>query len=66
VSICGRTAPNLQAAHWTRDFHEHGLEGEATTGGERVRAKGDLSRRRTIIQDEPPPRQAENWTDAGR
>ena len=40
--------------HWTRDFHEHGVEGEATTGGERVRAKGDLSRRRTIIQDEMP------------
>src|SRR5204862_7389830 len=40
--------------HWTRDFHDHGVEGEATTGGERVRAKGDLSRRRTIIQDEAP------------
>jgi ribosome biogenesis GTPase len=37
---------------WTRGFQEHGYVEEATTGGERVRAKGDLSRRRTIIQDE--------------
>ncbi|HWG47188.1 MAG TPA: ribosome small subunit-dependent GTPase A [Gemmataceae bacterium] len=37
---------------WTRDFQDHGFTEEATTGQERVRAKGDLSRRRTIIQDE--------------
>jgi len=37
---------------WTRGFHEHGYEEEATTGQERVRAKGDLSRRRTIITEE--------------
>jgi ribosome biogenesis GTPase len=37
--------------HWTRSFHEHGYTEEATPIGERVRAKGDLSRRRTIIQD---------------
>src|SRR5260370_26953300 len=37
---------------WTRGFQEHGLDQEATAGSERVRAKGDLSRRRTIIQDE--------------
>src|SRR5260370_1892389 len=37
---------------WTRGFQEHGFAEEATTGDERVRAKGDLSRRRTIIQDE--------------
>ncbi len=37
--------------NWTRGFHEHGFEEEATTGQERVRAKGDLSRRRTIITD---------------
>src|SRR5262249_11904664 len=30
---------------------EHGFEEEATPQGERIRAKGDLSRRRTIIQD---------------
>jgi ribosome biogenesis GTPase len=35
----------------TRDFQKHGFEDEATTSAERVRAKGDLSRRRTIIQD---------------
>src|SRR5215467_5290694 len=39
---------------WTRGFQEHGFAEEATTSGERVRAKGDLSRRRTIIQDESP------------
>jgi ribosome biogenesis GTPase / thiamine phosphate phosphatase len=37
---------------WTRDFQDHGFTEEATTGQERVRAKGDLSRRRTIIQEE--------------
>jgi ribosome biogenesis GTPase len=36
---------------WTRGFQEHGFEDEATAQGERVRAKGDLSRRRTIIQE---------------
>jgi ribosome biogenesis GTPase len=37
---------------WTRDFQDHGFTEEATTGQERVRAKGDLSRRRTIIQED--------------
>jgi ribosome biogenesis GTPase len=37
---------------WTRDFQDHGFAEEATTGQERVRAKGDLSRRRTIIQED--------------
>lgn len=37
---------------WTRGFHEHGFVEEATANDERVRAKGDLSRRRTIIQKE--------------
>jgi ribosome biogenesis GTPase len=37
---------------WTRGFQEHGFVEEATAQDERVRAKGDLSRRRTIIQDE--------------
>ncbi|HEY7424469.1 MAG TPA: ribosome small subunit-dependent GTPase A [Gemmataceae bacterium] len=37
---------------WTRDFQDHGFTEEATTGQERVRAKGELSRRRTIIQEE--------------
>src|SRR5437879_3660181 len=39
---------------WTRGFQEHGLDQEATPGQERVRAKGDLSRRRTIVQDKTP------------
>src|SRR5579862_158058 len=37
---------------WTRGFQEHGFAEEATTPDERVRAKGELSRRRTIIQEE--------------
>ncbi len=37
---------------WTRGFQDHGYSEEATSGAERVRAKGELSRRRTIIQDD--------------
>jgi ribosome biogenesis GTPase len=37
---------------WTRDFQDHGFAEEATTGQERVRAKGELSRRRTIVQED--------------
>jgi ribosome biogenesis GTPase len=37
---------------WTRGFQQHGFEEEATLGGERVRAKGDLSRKRTIAVDD--------------
>ncbi len=37
---------------WTRGFHDHGFAEEATAEGERVRAKGDLSRRRTIMTEE--------------
>src|SRR5438046_2599710 len=40
---------------WTRGFQTHGYEDEAPAADERVRAKGDLSRRRTIIQDEATP-----------
>jgi ribosome biogenesis GTPase len=39
---------------WTRGFQEHGFTEEAAPPDERVRAKGDLSRRRTIIQDAAP------------
>ncbi len=48
-----RSKPPRKKA-WTRGFQEHGEVNEATVQGERVRAKGDLSRRRTIIQDEAP------------
>ncbi len=44
-----------QPAHdrgWTRGFQDHGYENESTLGQERVKAKGDLSRKRTIIQDD--------------
>src|SRR5260370_24686741 len=37
---------------WTRSFQEHGADGDQTPSKEQVRAKGELSRRRTIIQDE--------------
>ena len=37
---------------WTRGFQEHGFTEDATPGQERVRAKGELSRKRTIIEDE--------------
>ena len=39
-----RSKPPRQR-HWTRGFQEHGFENEATPLDERVRAKGDLSRR---------------------
>lgn len=35
---------------WTRGFQEHGFADEATLLDERIRAKGDMSRKRTIIQ----------------
>jgi len=38
---------------WTRGFQEHGFSEEATVNDERVRTKGDLSRKRTIITEEP-------------
>ena len=38
--------------NWTRVFQEQGLDETAPPGQERVRAKGELSRRRTIIQDD--------------
>src|SRR5437660_37984 len=46
-----RSKPPRQR-NWTRGFQEHGFADEATVNDERVRAKGDLSRRRTIIQEE--------------
>jgi ribosome biogenesis GTPase len=46
-----RSKPPRQR-QWTRGFQEHGFAEEATTSAERVRAKGDLSRRRTIIQED--------------
>lgn len=36
----------------TSGYQQHGFENEATVGGERVRSKGDLSRKRTIQVDE--------------
>jgi len=41
---------------WTQQFQEHQFEDEATIGSERIRAKGELSRKRTIIQDDSTSR----------
>jgi ribosome biogenesis GTPase / thiamine phosphate phosphatase len=35
---------------WTRDFQDHGFLEEGTRGQERVRPKGEMSRKRTIVQ----------------
>lgn len=43
---------------WTRRFQEHGFDDEAIVSEERVRAKGELSRRRTIITEEPDTEQS--------
>ena len=48
-----RSQPPRQRG-WTRGFQDHGYENESTVGQERVRAKGELSRKRTIIQDDGP------------
>ncbi len=48
-----RTKPP-RVNQWTRDFQAHGFADEATLGDERIRAKGDLSRKRTIIQSDGP------------
>ena len=37
-----------RANDWTSGFQKHGFADEATVAGERVRSKGDLSRKRTI------------------
>src|SRR4051812_12507315 len=50
---------------WTRGFQEHGYEEEATSHDERVRARGDLSRKRTIVQDEGTKKEGETAGEAG-
>ncbi|HEY1860931.1 MAG TPA: ribosome small subunit-dependent GTPase A [Gemmataceae bacterium] len=49
---------------WTRGFHDHGYADEATPLDERVRAKGDLSRRRTIIQEDSASQPAQDGKSA--
>jgi ribosome biogenesis GTPase len=44
------TKPRNQ--QWTRGYQEHGFTDEAPPQEERVRAKGELSRRRTIVQED--------------
>jgi ribosome biogenesis GTPase len=36
---------------WTSGYKDHGYQEEGTRKGERVRARGDLSRKRTIVQE---------------
>lgn len=38
---------------WTRDYHQ--ADDHDYSAGERIRAKGDLSRKRTIVTDSPVP-----------
>ncbi len=47
-----RSKPARQR-HWTRNFQQDAIPEDTTPGQERVRAKGDLSRKRTIIAEEP-------------
>jgi ribosome biogenesis GTPase len=46
-----RSRPPRQR-QWTRDYSEHGFDEKDTVAHERVRAKGDISRRRTIVAEE--------------
>jgi ribosome biogenesis GTPase len=39
--------------HWTRSFQQDALPEDTSSAQERVRAKGDLSRKRTIIAEDP-------------
>jgi ribosome biogenesis GTPase len=47
-----RSKPARQG-NWTRQFQREGLGEDQLVGGERVRAKGELSRKRTIVAHEP-------------
>src|SRR5262245_27650941 len=50
---------------WTSGFQDHGFEDESTVADERVRAKGELSRKRTITQDaDSPPAKTESPAEA--
>lgn len=44
-----------RAKQWTRTFQAEGLDEDTSRSAERIRAKGDLSRRRTIITEETGP-----------
>src|SRR5260370_33895471 len=46
-----RSKPARQRG-WTRSFQEHGGEDDQARSKESVRPKGEMSRRRTIIQDD--------------
>lgn len=54
VDLRKNRAKPARPKQWTREFQAHGFEDEATSAGERVRAKGDISRRRTIILPDSP------------
>jgi ribosome biogenesis GTPase len=54
VDLRKNRAKPARPKQWTRQFQAHGFEEEATSAGERVRAKGDISRRRTIILGDSP------------
>src|SRR5437867_2072229 len=54
VDLRKNRANPARPKQWTREFHAHGFEEKATSAGERIRAKGDISRRRTIILADSP------------
>ena len=66
VELRKNLAKPPRANQWTSGFQDHGFADEATVHDERVRAKGDLSRKRTITQDgaAPPPVGPEAAADA--
>src|SRR3954470_10653464 len=59
VDMRKNTAKPPRERGWTRGFQDHGYEEEATRNDERVRARGDLSRKRTIIQDDSGEKKAD-------
>ncbi len=48
---------------WTQGFKDHGYDEESTKGDERVRAKGDLSRHRTIMAETGPTEEGSGPVD---
>lgn len=49
-----RAKPTRDKSEWTKGYHDGDVAREDTAGVENVRAKGDLSRKRTIVVDGTP------------
>lgn len=50
---------------WTEGFKDHGFDEQATDFNERVRAKGELSRKRTVTVESDLPRTPDSASAAG-